>query len=556
MRFRPLRSSPTSEAELSAVTDPPATMRAAVIEAPATQARCTRRSSRCPAPCSASSCARRGGRGQSHRRQDPRRLRSVGGDRRSIRPCSASTSAASSSARPTSPTPSRRAPRSSAWLPSPDRAARTPSTCSCPSLSVARKPASLSHVEAAGVPLAALTAWGLVVETAHAHEGQRILIHAGSGGVGHFAVQFAAYFGAHVTATGSARNALMAARLGASVGDRPHLDRFEDVVSEVDVVIDLVGDAARPHRPALAAGHPPAAASTCWSPPAAWPGLRARGGRRGSAGDGLQGHPRRRRARHRRTAPRLGRRPGLHRQGVRPAGRRRRPRGAREGPHAGQDRAARQRRLTAGLDTAPAPVALRRRPRRPQRRAARNGGSTAASTAARRQDRRPRAHELAVARAPPPTGTSGSSPQPSRARTAVAKSWDAGTIVPRRSRRIGIPIRAAIASAGRRVGRSRRPALRPSVSGVDAARHPALHEGGRRDRLVPHRSEHAHAASGHRRGTRCHRTHHGARLEQAGGEILIVAVELRRRPDAAPRAARAARGTRSPVSRHSRRAAP
>jgi NADPH:quinone reductase-like Zn-dependent oxidoreductase len=40
-----------------------------------------------------------------------------------------------------------------------------------------------------------LTAWGLVVETAHAHEGQRILIHAGSGGVGHFAVQLAAYFG-------------------------------------------------------------------------------------------------------------------------------------------------------------------------------------------------------------------------------------------------------------------------------------------------------------------------------------------------------------------------
>ena len=68
-----------------------------------------------------------------------------------------------------------------------------------PSLSVARKPASLSHVEAAGVPLAALTAWGLVVETARAHEGQRILIHAGSGGVGHFAVQIAAYFGAHVT---------------------------------------------------------------------------------------------------------------------------------------------------------------------------------------------------------------------------------------------------------------------------------------------------------------------------------------------------------------------
>lgn len=110
-----------------------------------------------------------------------------------------------------------------------------------PSLSLARKPASLSHVEAAGVPLAALTAWGLVVETAHAHEGQRILIHAGSGGVGHFAVQFAAYFGAHVTATGSARNASWMRELGASVVIDHTTTRFDEVVNDVDVVIDLVG---------------------------------------------------------------------------------------------------------------------------------------------------------------------------------------------------------------------------------------------------------------------------------------------------------------------------
>ncbi|MBU4464655.1 MAG: NADP-dependent oxidoreductase [Actinobacteria bacterium] len=111
-----------------------------------------------------------------------------------------------------------------------------------PSQSVARKPASLSHVEAAGVPLAALTAWGLVVETAHAHEGQRMLIHAGSGGVGHFAVQLAAYFGAHVTATGSAANASWLRELGASVVIDHTTTRFEDVVAEVDVVIDLVGN--------------------------------------------------------------------------------------------------------------------------------------------------------------------------------------------------------------------------------------------------------------------------------------------------------------------------
>ncbi|MGZ0068360.1 NADP-dependent oxidoreductase [Microbacterium arborescens] len=111
-----------------------------------------------------------------------------------------------------------------------------------PSLSVARKPASLSHVEAAGVPLAALTAWGLVVETAHAHEGQRMLIHAGSGGVGHFAVQLAAYFGARVTATGSERNLPWLRELGASVAIDYATTRFEDVVGEMDVVIDLVGN--------------------------------------------------------------------------------------------------------------------------------------------------------------------------------------------------------------------------------------------------------------------------------------------------------------------------
>ncbi len=111
-----------------------------------------------------------------------------------------------------------------------------------PSLSVARKPTSLSHVEAAGVPLAALTAWGLVVETAHAHEGQRVLIHAGSGGVGHFAVQLAAYFGAHVTTTGSERNLPWLRELGAAVAIDYATTRFEDLVADVDVVIDLVGN--------------------------------------------------------------------------------------------------------------------------------------------------------------------------------------------------------------------------------------------------------------------------------------------------------------------------
>lgn len=113
---------------------------------------------------------------------------------------------------------------------------------SAPSLSVIPKPAKLSHVEAAGVPIAALTAWGMVVETAKAHEGQRMLIHAGAGGVGHFAVQFAAYFGAHVIATGSARNTSWLRELGASEVIDYTTTRFEDAVHDVDAVIDLIGN--------------------------------------------------------------------------------------------------------------------------------------------------------------------------------------------------------------------------------------------------------------------------------------------------------------------------
>ncbi|WP_213815680.1 NADP-dependent oxidoreductase [Glaciihabitans sp. dw_435] len=111
-----------------------------------------------------------------------------------------------------------------------------------PSLSLTKKPAGISHVEAAGVPLAALTAWGMVVEVAKAHEGQRMLIHAGAGGVGHFAVQFASYFGAHVIATGSTRNQAWLKELGASEVIDYTTTRFEEVVSNVDVVVDLIGN--------------------------------------------------------------------------------------------------------------------------------------------------------------------------------------------------------------------------------------------------------------------------------------------------------------------------
>jgi len=114
---------------------------------------------------------------------------------------------------------------------------------SVPAMSIAKKPRALSHVEAAGVPLAAMTAWGAVVDVAKAHEGQRMLIHAGAGGVGHFAIQFATFFGARVITTGSTRNSSWLRELGASEVIDYTTTRFEDVVSAVDVVIDLIGNA-------------------------------------------------------------------------------------------------------------------------------------------------------------------------------------------------------------------------------------------------------------------------------------------------------------------------
>jgi len=117
-------------------------------------------------------------------------------------------------------------------------------TISVSSMSLAPMPSSLGFVDAAAVPLAALTAWGAVVDTARAHEGQRMLIHAGAGGVGHFAVQLATYFGAEVTATCSAPNVEFVRSLGARHVVDYGSARFEEVVGEQDVVIDLVGNAA------------------------------------------------------------------------------------------------------------------------------------------------------------------------------------------------------------------------------------------------------------------------------------------------------------------------
>jgi NADPH:quinone reductase-like Zn-dependent oxidoreductase len=111
-----------------------------------------------------------------------------------------------------------------------------------PSRQFARKPTGISHEQAAAVPLAALTAWQALVDTAHLRAGQRVLIHAAAGGVGHFAVQFAKLLGAYVIGTaGSARHDWLT-ELGADELIDYTAVRFEDTVKDIDVVLDLVGD--------------------------------------------------------------------------------------------------------------------------------------------------------------------------------------------------------------------------------------------------------------------------------------------------------------------------
>lgn len=111
-----------------------------------------------------------------------------------------------------------------------------------PVVAIARKPESLSAVEAAAVPCAALTAWGAVVSVGNVQPGQRVLIHAAAGGVGHLAVQLAKRAGAHVVATASERNADWLRGLGADEVIDYSAVRFEEVTGDIDLVVDLIGN--------------------------------------------------------------------------------------------------------------------------------------------------------------------------------------------------------------------------------------------------------------------------------------------------------------------------
>jgi NADPH:quinone reductase-like Zn-dependent oxidoreductase len=107
---------------------------------------------------------------------------------------------------------------------------------------LAHKPANISHEEAAAATLAALTAWQVLVAEGKIQKGQKVLIHAAAGGVGHYAVPIAKHLGAYVIGTSSAVNKDFVLASGAD----EHIDynavRFEELVKDADFVFDTVGE--------------------------------------------------------------------------------------------------------------------------------------------------------------------------------------------------------------------------------------------------------------------------------------------------------------------------
>ncbi|MEJ2688466.1 MAG: NADP-dependent oxidoreductase [Deltaproteobacteria bacterium] len=111
--------------------------------------------------------------------------------------------------------------------------------------SVAPMPASLCFEEAAAVPLTALTAWQALFDQAGLAAGQKVLVHGAAGGVGHFAVQFANWCGAHVVGTASGRHRKFLDRIGVHEVIDYTAERFEERVREVDVVLDSISGEVR-----------------------------------------------------------------------------------------------------------------------------------------------------------------------------------------------------------------------------------------------------------------------------------------------------------------------
>lgn len=106
---------------------------------------------------------------------------------------------------------------------------------------LAVKPAVISHQEAAATTLAALTAYQSIMHYAKVEKGQRVLIHAASGGVGHFAVQIAKSLGAYVIGTSSGANRDFVLSLGADEHVDHQTVQFENAVNDIDLVLDTLG---------------------------------------------------------------------------------------------------------------------------------------------------------------------------------------------------------------------------------------------------------------------------------------------------------------------------
>lgn len=109
-----------------------------------------------------------------------------------------------------------------------------------PASHLAPKPSSLTHIEAAALPLVALTAWQALFEAADLQAGQTILIHAAAGGVGHIAVQLAKWKGARVIGTASGRNTTYLKSIGVDEVIDYTTTRFDDVLHDVDAVLDTM----------------------------------------------------------------------------------------------------------------------------------------------------------------------------------------------------------------------------------------------------------------------------------------------------------------------------
>ena len=106
---------------------------------------------------------------------------------------------------------------------------------------IASKPRTINFAQAAGAGAAGATAWEALIDTANLRAGQTVLIHGGSGGVGHLAIQIAKARGAKVFATASTANQEFLRQMGADVAIDYTRTRFEDVARNVDVVLDTVG---------------------------------------------------------------------------------------------------------------------------------------------------------------------------------------------------------------------------------------------------------------------------------------------------------------------------